>query len=52
MEPKKSPDWKRKIIFQLIIFRFYSFYVTLPETNIAREHRPQEKEIPIGNHHF
>ncbi len=25
---------------------------TLPETNIARENRPLEKEIPIGNHHF
>ena len=26
--------------------------VTLPETNIAHENRPLEKEIPIGNHHF
>ena len=25
---------------------------TLPETNIAPENRPLEKEIPIGNHHF
>ena len=25
---------------------------TLPETNIATENRPLEKEIPIGNHHF
>ena len=25
---------------------------TLPETNIASENRPLEKEIPIGNHHF
>ena len=24
---------------------------TLPETNIAPENRPLEKEIPIGNHH-
>ena len=24
----------------------------LPETNIAPENRPLEKEIPIGNHHF
>ncbi len=23
-----------------------------PETNIAPEDRPLEKEIPIGNHHF
>ncbi len=26
--------------------------VTLPETNIAPENKPLEKEIPIGNHHF
>ena len=26
--------------------------ITLPETNIAPENRPLEKEIPIGNHHF
>ena len=25
---------------------------TPPETNIAPENRPLEKEIPIGNHHF
>ena len=25
---------------------------TLPETNIAAENRPLEKEIPIGNYHF
>ena len=25
---------------------------TLPETNIAPENRPLEKEIPIGNQHF
>ena len=25
---------------------------TLPETNIAPENKPLEKEIPIGNHHF
>ena len=25
---------------------------TLPETNIAPENGPLEKEIPIGNHHF
>ena len=24
----------------------------LPETNIAPENRPLEKEIPIGNRHF
>ena len=25
---------------------------TLPETNMAPENAPLEKEIPIGNHHF
>ena len=25
---------------------------TLPETNMAPENDPLEKEIPIGNHHF
>ena len=25
---------------------------TLPETNIAPENRPLQKEIGIGNHHF
>ena len=25
---------------------------TLPETNIAPENGPLEKEIPIGNHHL
>ena len=25
---------------------------TIPETNVAPENRPLEKEIPIGNHHF
>ena len=29
-----------------------SFWGTLPETNIAPENRPLEKEIPIANHHF
>ena len=28
------------------------FLITLPETNIAPENNPLEKEIPIGNHHF
>ena len=26
--------------------------MTLPETNIAPENRPLEKEISIGNHQF
>ena len=28
------------------------FRCTLPETNIAPEKKPLEKEIPIGNQHF
>ena len=32
------------------IFMFTN--MTLPETNIAPENRPLEKEIPIGNDHF
>ncbi len=31
---------------------YRSFWHILPETNIAPENRPLEKEIPIGNHHF
>ena len=31
---------------------FQGFGFTLPETNIAPENKPLEKEIPIGNHHF
>ncbi len=27
-------------------------WITLPETNIAPENRPLEKEIPIGNRHL
>ncbi len=37
-------------------FNMFTIYAeesfTLPETNIAPENRPLEKEIPIGNHHF
>ena len=31
---------------------FHALRLTLPETNIAPENRPLEKEIPIGNHHI
>ena len=31
---------------------FCEIRINLPETNIALENRPLEKEIPIGNHHF
>ena len=32
--------------------RFGRLGLTFPETNVAPENRPLEKEIPIGNHHF
>ena len=35
---------------QLTTFNFRG--CTLPETNIAPENRPLEKEVPIENHHF
>ena len=31
---------------------FCHLRITHPETNIATENRPLEKDIPIGNHHF
>ncbi len=39
-------------LFQEIQALFRASGLTLPETNIAPENRPLEKEIPIGNHHF
>jgi len=30
----------------------YPYFWKHPETNIAPENISQEKEIPIGNHHF
>ena len=41
---KKEPPWANQDGYQTS--------VTLPETNIAPENEPLEKEIPIGNHHF
>ena len=40
--------------FWLAVSRVFwiSIIYTLPETNIAPENGPLEKEIPIGNHHF
>ena len=39
--------------WQSLCFSFFVLTdVTLPETNVAPENRPLEKEIPIGNHHF
>ena len=48
----------KKIPVPSILWVRFSFLIgtsckhTLPETNIAPENRPLEKEIPIGNHHF
>ena len=33
-----------------VVYR--SALLSLPETNIASQNRPLEKEKPIGNHHF
>ena len=41
---KKSPLSKGTVLHFLV--------GTLPETKVAPENRPPEKEIPIGNHHF
>ena len=37
---------------QAFVYPNFHLANTLPETNIAPENRPLEKEIPIGNHHF
>ena len=39
------------MIFKLKMFQVSNFD-TLPETNVAPENGPLEKEIPIGNHDF
>ena len=39
---KRTNDWLEN----------HMIFITLPETNIAPENGPLEKEIPIGNHHF
>ena len=41
-------------IYVYIYIRIYIYiYIdTLPESKIAPENRPLEKEIPIGKHHF
>ena len=31
--------------------KIFLWMFTLPETNMAPENKPLEKEIPIGNHH-
>ena len=40
------------IVLIFLVTAFVSVISTLPETNIAPENRPLEKEIPIGNHHL
>ena len=52
---KMEPGWR--LVFPIENRYFIHCYVslpegTLPETNIAPENRPLEKEIPIGNQHF
>ena len=46
--------WQKKRRLKRWFHRVFnrSGQITLPETNIALENRPLEKEIPIGNHHF
>jgi len=45
-----SPERLAKSIHETVVEDWLS--IALPETNIAPENRPLEKEIPIGNHHF
>ena len=42
---------QRRLGVDIEVVRCYRRF-TLPETNIAPENRPQEKEIPMANHHF
>ena len=49
--------WTRKAVIESISISIFFgegriFKLTLPETKIALENRPLEKEIPIENHHF
>ena len=46
LEGAKCLDWHLQKKAQIAIL------CTLPETNIAPESNPLEKEIPIGHHHF
>ena len=39
-------------IYYIYIICISGIASTLPETNVAPENRPLEKEFPIGNHHF
>ena len=55
MFPNPNVNWLRKNYSYnqgLGLQTKCSMINTLPETNIAPENRPLEKEIPIGNHHF
>ena len=59
LEPvgKTNGHGYQKLNFPLMILIAFHFHVcnlgdTLPETNIAPENRPLEKEILIGNYHF
>ena len=43
---------KKKILWSLVEGRTALILRTLPETNMAPENTPLEKEVPIENHHF
>ena len=45
LRDKKIFDNEQPYCMRILMF-------TLPQTNKALEHRPLEKEIPIGNQHF
>ena len=53
-EVAESPvPWISKRIWRVASWRkVLEKTYSLPETNIAPENRPLEKEIPIGNHHL
>ena len=47
------PDGQPQVVkIQLQYLRPHVKLITLPETNMAPENNPLEKEIPIGNHQF
>jgi len=46
-DPANLQDNEHQMVFEDRVI-----IITLPETNMAPENRPLEKEIPIGNHNF
>ena len=53
-EKKGDCYWQKEGLIQVIMKwnMNISIWSYTPETNVAPENRPLEKEIPIGNHHF